>query len=47
MGGDEQDQDLILLELKENIHMHKVLDFEQGGDDILRYQSKLGVQKGR
>ncbi|KAH0723069.1 hypothetical protein KY289_006113 [Solanum tuberosum] len=30
----EQDQDLILLELKENVHKQKVLAFEQGGDGL-------------
>jgi len=30
-----------LLELKENVHKQKVMDFEHGGDGVLRYQGRL------
>ena len=34
-------QDLIMLELKENIHKQEVLAFEQGRDGFLRYKGRL------
>ncbi|KAH0705906.1 hypothetical protein KY285_010431 [Solanum tuberosum] len=40
---EKQDQDPIFLELKAIVHKQKVLTFEQGGDDILRYQGILCV----
>ncbi|WMV46288.1 hypothetical protein MTR67_039673 [Solanum verrucosum] len=40
---EKQDQNPILLELKANVHKEKVMAFEQGGDDILRYQGMLCV----
>ncbi|KAH0709554.1 hypothetical protein KY284_010981 [Solanum tuberosum] len=39
----KQDQDLILLILKANVHKKKVLAFEQGRDGVLRYQGRLCV----
>ncbi|WMV58035.1 hypothetical protein MTR67_051420 [Solanum verrucosum] len=42
---EKQDRDPILLELKANVHKHKVMDFEQGGDVVLRYQRRLCVPK--
>ena len=36
-------KDPILLESKANIHMQKVLDFEQGGDGVMRYKGWLCV----
>ncbi|WMV29266.1 hypothetical protein MTR67_022651 [Solanum verrucosum] len=39
----EKDQDLILLELKANVHKQKVMAFEQGGDGVLKYQGRLCV----
>ncbi|KAH0678989.1 hypothetical protein KY284_020074 [Solanum tuberosum] len=35
---EKQDQDPILLDLKENVHKLKVMAFEQWGDGVLRYQ---------
>ncbi|KAH0729411.1 hypothetical protein KY289_000599 [Solanum tuberosum] len=40
---EKQDQDPILLELKANVQKQIVLAFEQGGDGVLRYQSRLCV----
>ena len=40
---EKQNQDPFLFELKENVHKQKVLDFEQGGDDILRYKGRLHI----
>ncbi|WMV50723.1 hypothetical protein MTR67_044108 [Solanum verrucosum] len=55
MNGDEsslvsevkekEDQDLIFLELKANVHKQKVMAFEQGGDGVLSYQGRLCVPK--
>ncbi|KAH0683010.1 hypothetical protein KY289_020762 [Solanum tuberosum] len=42
---EKQDQDLILLELKANVHKQKVMSFEQGGDGVLRYQGRLRVPR--
>ncbi|WMV09852.1 hypothetical protein MTR67_003237 [Solanum verrucosum] len=36
-----QDNDPILPELKANVHKQKVMTFEQGGDDALRYYERL------
>ncbi|WMV33304.1 hypothetical protein MTR67_026689 [Solanum verrucosum] len=35
--------DPLLLELKKNVHKQKVMTFEQGGEDVLRYQGRLCV----
>ncbi|KAH0778029.1 hypothetical protein KY290_009440 [Solanum tuberosum] len=40
---EKQDQDPILLELKENVQKQRVLAFEQGGDGVLRFQGRLCV----
>ena len=40
---DKQNQDPILLELNTNVYKQNVLDFEQGGDVVLRYQGRLCV----
>ncbi|WMV60095.1 hypothetical protein MTR67_053480, partial [Solanum verrucosum] len=40
---EKQDQDPILLDLKANVQMHRVLAFEQGGDSVLKYQGRLCV----
>ncbi|KAK6789369.1 hypothetical protein RDI58_013168 [Solanum bulbocastanum] len=42
---EKQDQDPIFLELKAKVHKQKVLAFEQGGDGVLRYQSRLCVPR--
>ena len=42
---EKQDQDLILLHLKKNIHKQRVLAFEQGGDDVLKCQCRLCVPR--
>ena len=34
-------QDPILLDLKANVYKQRVLDFEQGGDYVLKYQGRL------
>ena len=39
----KQDQNPVLLELKANVHKHKVMDFEQKGDGILMYKCMLYV----
>ena len=39
----KQDQYLIFLELKANVHKQKVMASEQGGDGVLRYQGRLYV----
>ncbi|KAH0784113.1 hypothetical protein KY290_003711 [Solanum tuberosum] len=40
---EKQDRDPILLELKANVQKQRVLAFEQGGDGVLRYRSRLCV----
>ena len=40
---EKQNQDPILLELKENDHEQRVLDFKQMGDGALRYQGILSA----
>ena len=40
---EKQDQDPILLDLKESVHNKRVLAFEQGGDGVLKYQSRFCV----
>ena len=40
---EKQDQDLILLDLKQNVHKQRVLAIEQGGDGMLKYQGRLCV----
>ena len=40
---EKHDQDIILLDLKAYVHKQRVLAFEQGGDDVLRYQGRLCV----
>lgn len=42
---EKQDRDPTLLELKTNVHKHKVMGFEQGGDVLSRYQGMLCVPK--
>ncbi|KAH0739661.1 hypothetical protein KY290_038366 [Solanum tuberosum] len=42
---EKQDQDPVLLELKENVHKQKVMAFEQRADGVLRYQGRLCVPK--
>ena len=42
---EKQDQEHIFLELKANVHKQKVIDFEQGGDGVLRYQGTFCVQR--
>ena len=42
---EKQDQDPILFDLKSNIHNHKVLAFEQGGDGVLKYQGRLSIPR--
>ena len=37
---EKQDQDSILLYLKASFHIQRVLDFEQRGDDVLKYQGR-------
>ena len=41
---EKQDQDPILLQLKDNVHKQKVMVFTKGGDGVLRYQGRLCVQ---
>ena len=38
---EKQDQHPIFLELKSTIHKQKVMDFEHGGDGVLRYQGRM------
>ena len=40
---EKQDQGLILLDLKKNVHNQRVLVIEQGGDGMLKYQGRLCV----
>ena len=40
---DKNDQDLILLDLKVNVHKQRVFSFEQGADGLLKYEGKLCV----
>ena len=40
---EKQDHDPIFLELKANVQKQKVLAFEQGGTNVLRYQGRLCV----
>ena len=40
---EKNDQDPILLELKESVHKKKVMAFEQGKDGVWRYQGRLCV----
>ena len=42
---EKQDQDTILLGLKATVHKQRVLAFEQGGDDMLKYQGRLCVTR--
>ena len=42
---EKKDQDPIFLDLKVNVHKQRVLDFEQGRDGILKYQSRLCVPR--
>ncbi|XP_055821995.1 uncharacterized protein LOC129890472 [Solanum dulcamara] len=39
----KQDQDLILLQLKDDIHKQKVMAFAKRGDGVLRYQERLCI----
>ena len=40
---EKQDQDPILLDLKESVHNQRVLTFQQEGDGVLKYQGRLCV----
>ena len=40
---EKQDQDPVLLQLKEVVHKQKVMVFSKGGDGVLRYQDRLCV----
>lgn len=40
---EKQDQDPVLLQLKEDVHKKKVMTFAKGGDGVLRYQGRLCV----
>ena len=42
---EKQDQDPILLDLKEGVHNQRVLTFEQGGDKVIMYQDRLCMSK--
>ena len=42
---EKQDQDPILLKLKANVHMQKVMAFEQGVNGVLTYQGRLCVPR--
>jgi len=42
---EKQDINPILLEFKENVHKQKVMNFEQGGNGVLRYQRRLCVPR--
>lgn len=42
---EKQDQDIVFLELKENVHKEKLMAFDQEADGILRYQGRLCVLK--
>ncbi|KAH0734946.1 hypothetical protein KY285_010653 [Solanum tuberosum] len=42
---EKQDSDPILLQLKGAVHQQRVEVFFQGGDGVLRYQSRLSVPK--
>ena len=42
---EKKDQDPILLELKANVLKQKVLAFEQGRDEVLRYEDRLCVPR--
>ena len=39
--AEKQDRDPVLLEMKKNVQKQKVMAFEQGGDGVFRYQSRL------
>lgn len=40
---EKQYQDPLFLKLKSNVHNKKVMGFEQGGDDLMKYQGRLCV----
>ena len=42
---EKQDQDPIVLDLKESVHTQRLLAFEQGGDGVLKYKGRLCVPK--
>ena len=42
---EKQDQDPILLDLKESVHNQRVLTFQQEGDGVLKYQGRFCVPK--
>ena len=42
---EKQHQHLIFLDLQANIHKKRVLDFEQGGDSVMKYQCRLCIPK--
>ena len=41
---EEQEQDLILIDLKANVFKQRVLASEKGGDGVLKYQGRLYIQ---
>lgn len=42
---EKQDQDSVLLQLKEDVHKQKIMVSAKGGDGVLSYQGKLCVPK--
>lgn len=42
---EKNDQDYSSLELNKNVQKKKLLNFEEGGDGVLRYQGRFCVQK--
>ena len=42
---DNQDQDPILLYVKENIQKQRILAYEQGGDGVLKYQGRISLPR--
>ena len=40
---EKHDRVPILLVMKESVHNQRILDFEQGGDGVLKYQGRLCV----
>ncbi|XP_069154633.1 uncharacterized protein [Solanum lycopersicum] len=42
---EKHDLDPIFVDLNENVHKQRVIDFEQGGDVVLRYQRRLCIPR--
>ncbi|XP_069154535.1 uncharacterized protein [Solanum lycopersicum] len=42
---EKHDRVPILLVMKESVHNQRILDFEQGGDGVMKYQGRLCVRK--